>query len=77
MTKAKINEYFVHYLPKHERGRKIKVERWRIVKAILYKLKTGIQWSNLPMREFFGLIVEYSGLVIFERWMIKKYLLLG
>ena len=59
MTKAKINEYFAHYLPKHERGRKIKVERWRIVKAILYKLKTGIQWSNLPMREVFG-FTRYS-----------------
>lgn len=59
MTKAKINEYFVQYLPISEKGRKISVPRWRIVKAILYKLKTGIQWENLPMREFFG-FTRYS-----------------
>lgn len=59
MTKAKINEYFVQYLPNFEKGRKIKVPKWRIVKAILYKLKTGIQWCNLPMRQFFG-FTKYS-----------------
>ena len=59
MTKAKINEYFVKNLPIHEKGRRIKVKKWRIVKAILYKLKTGIQWCHLPMREFFG-FTRYS-----------------
>ncbi len=70
MTKAKINEYFVQFLPIHEKGRKIKVPRWRIVKAILYKLKTGIQWCNLPMRQFFG-FVRYSWESVFyhyNRW---------
>lgn len=70
MTKAKINEYFVQYLPKSIKGRKIKVQRWRIVKAILYKLKTGIQWCNLPLREFFG-FTRYSWESVyyhFNRW---------
>lgn len=70
MTKAQINEYFVDYLPKEKRGRKISVPKWRIVKAILYKLKTGIQWSNLPMREFFG-FTRYSWESVyyhFNRW---------
>ncbi len=70
MTKAKINEYFVQYLPRHEKGRKIRVKKWRVVRAILYKLKTGIQWCHLPMREFFGFI-RYSWESVyyhFNRW---------
>lgn len=70
MTKAKINEYFVQYLPNPVRGRKLSVQKWRIVKAILYKLKTGIQWCNLPMREFFG-FTRYSWESVyyhFNRW---------
>lgn len=54
MCKSKISKFFVQYLKKARTGRKIKVQLWRIVKAILYKLKTGIQWKNLPMRQFFG-----------------------
>ena len=70
MTKAKINEYFVQFLPIHEKGRKIKAPRWRFVKAILYKLKTGIQWCNLPMRQFFG-FARYSWESVYyhyKRW---------
>lgn len=59
MTKAKINEYFVNHLPKSEKGRNIGVPVWRIVKAILYKLKTGVQWKYIPMRQFFG-FTRYS-----------------
>lgn len=54
MTKGKINKFFVQYLYEYETGRPLKVKLWRIVKAILYKLKTGIQWRHLPMRQFFG-----------------------
>ena len=54
MTKCEISKFFIQYLPKATSGRPIKVKMWRIVKAILYKLKTGIQWHELPMREFFG-----------------------
>jgi len=75
MTKAKINEYFVQYLPKEGRGRNIRVPRWRVVKAILYKLKTGIQWCNLPMREFFG-FTRYSWESVyyhFNRWCKLDY----
>lgn len=59
MTKRKISKYFVEYLEITNIGRKIKVPLWRIVKAILYKLKTGIQWKYLPMRQFFG-FTKYS-----------------
>ena len=54
MTKSKISKFFVHYLPVAKTGRKLRIPIWKIVKAILYKLKTGIQWKYLPMRQFFG-----------------------
>ncbi len=53
MNKLVINEYFVKYIPKPKTGRRCKVKYWRIVKAILYKLKTGVQWHMLPMKQFF------------------------
>ena len=54
MTKGKIRQFFVKYLPDYRTGRRVKVPLWKIVRAILYKLKTGIQWKNLPMKELFG-----------------------
>ena len=59
MSKSKISKFFVQYLELARTGRKISVPLWRIIKAILYKLKTGIQWKYLPMRQFFG-FTKYS-----------------
>lgn len=59
MTKSKISNFFVQYLELARTGRKISVPLWRIIKAILYKLKTGIQWKHLPIRQFFG-FTKYS-----------------
>jgi len=59
MRKGEISKFFVSYLPIPQTGRKLSVGLWRIVKAILYKLKTGIQWKHLPMRQFFG-FTRYS-----------------
>lgn len=38
----------------YDTGRKVKVPMWKIVRAILYKLKMGIQWKHITMKEFFG-----------------------
>jgi transposase len=54
MTKSKISKFFVGYLTISKTGRNLSVPLWKIVKAILYKLKTGVQWKHLPMRQFFG-----------------------
>ena len=70
MTKSKISKFFVQYLEKATTGRKISVRLWRIVKAISYKLKTGVQWHNLPMRQFFG-FTRYSWQSVyyhFNKW---------
>lgn len=53
MNKLLINKYFVKFIPQPKTGRRCKVRYWRIVKAILYKLKTGIQWHLIPMKQFF------------------------
>lgn len=39
----------VPYLPTTKRGFKPKVPLHEIINAILYKLKTGIQWEYLPI----------------------------
>ena len=40
------------YLSQSRYGRKTKILLWRIVQAIVYKLKTGTQWRQLPMKQF-------------------------
>nr|WP_253271262.1 hypothetical protein [Saprospira grandis] len=34
-------------------ARKTKAPLWQIVKAIIYRLKTGFQWRELPIKSFF------------------------
>ncbi|WP_253271325.1 transposase [Saprospira grandis] len=34
-------------------ARKTKAPLWQIVKAIIYRLKTGCQWRELPIQSFF------------------------
>ena len=70
MLKGQISKYFVNYLPEYKSGRKMKVKLWRVVNAILYKLKTGLQWHQLPMRQFFGFF-RYSWQSVyyhFNKW---------
>lgn len=54
MNKGTINRLFGPYFPERKRGRRCKVKYWRVIRAIIYKLKTGIQWYALPMKELFG-----------------------
>ena len=54
VTKAQINRNIVPHLSKGKRGPKCKVELWRIVRAILYRMKTGVQWRELPIKSLFG-----------------------
>lgn len=54
VSKKLINQKLVPHLSKGKRGPECKVGLWRIVRAILKRLKTGLQWRELPMRELFG-----------------------
>lgn len=53
LSEDKINRWIVPYLSKGKRGSKLKVSMACIVSGILYRLKTGCQWRELPLREIF------------------------
>lgn len=53
LSKDSIERWIVPYLSVGKRGTKVKVELWKIVAAILYRLKSGCQWSMLPVEKFF------------------------
>lgn len=52
ISKKEINQIIKGYLLPEKTGRKGKLEYWRIVKMILYRLKTGCQWRCLPVKMF-------------------------
>lgn len=53
LSKNKIERLIVPYLSRGRRDTKPRVELWRIVAAVLYRLKSGCQWEMLPVNEFF------------------------
>ena len=53
LSKDMIELEIVPYLPVTKRGFKPKAPLYEIVNAILYKLKTGIQWEFLPIESLF------------------------
>ena len=50
VRKGIITKYFLPYLSVAQRGYVSKVPLWEIVHAIIYKLKTGVQWHLLPCK---------------------------
>ena len=52
LDKDIIESELVKHIPKNKRGFKPKVSTLAIVNAILYKLKTGLQWYMLPVKSF-------------------------
>ncbi len=63
----------VPYLPERKRGFKSKVPLHEIVNAILYKLKTGIQWEYLPVESLFSVEVLHYKTVFghYRNWCKK------
>jgi hypothetical protein len=47
ITKNEIETYILPFLPKNKRGFAPKVDLSDVVQCIIYKLKTGVQWSCL------------------------------
>ena len=61
MHKAILNKYVNLYIPNIKKGRKPKVAFWKILQAIFYKIKTGIQWYLLPIKSLFNKnIISYQ-----------------
>lgn len=56
LPKEFIKQNFVIHLSRKKLGRKMKSMLWRIVKTIIYRLKSGCQWRELPIKSFFGKI---------------------
>jgi len=54
LSKDMIELEIIPYLPETKRGFKPKVPLCEIVNAILYKLKTGMQWAYLPVDSLFS-----------------------
>lgn len=54
LTKSFIVQNLLPHLKRYTRGRKLKYDLWRLVKAILYRIKTGVQWRQLPLKAFFN-----------------------
>ncbi|WP_299291822.1 IS5 family transposase [uncultured Mucilaginibacter sp.] len=52
MDKDTIEKLIVPYLSKGKRGFRSKVPIFQVVKAIFYRLKTGCQWRELPLKHF-------------------------
>ena len=70
LSKKFITKNLLPYLSQNHLGRKTKVPLWRIVKAIIYRLKSGCQWRELPLGAFFSriLITWNSVYYHFNKW---------
>jgi len=71
LNKDKIENLIVPHLSRGSRGAKPGVELWRIVAAILYRLKSGCQWRMLPVEKFFTTQrrLSYNGVYYhFREW---------
>ncbi|GLB53688.1 DDE transposase [Neptunitalea chrysea] len=53
LDKDTIELEIVAYIPKSRRGFAVTVPLSEIINAILYKLKTGVQWFQLPVKALF------------------------
>lgn len=70
LTKKFITKHVLPHLSQSDLGRKTKVPLWRIIKAIIYKLKTGTQWRELPIGQFASrvLFCWSSAFYHFNKW---------
>ena len=57
LDKDMIEMEIVPFIPRTKRGFPPTVPLTEIVNAILYKLKTGVQWNQLPVNALFGEVV--------------------
>lgn len=70
LSEDKINRWIVPYLSKGKRGSKLQVAPAAIISGILYRLKTGCQWRELPLKEIFsGKLISWQGVYHhFRKW---------
>lgn len=70
LDKDSIDEYISPYLSKGKRGTKPQLEKRQLVMIIHYRLKTGCQWRQLPIKQFTeGVLVGWNSIYHhFKKW---------
>jgi len=70
LSKKFITNNLLPHLSQTSLGRNLKVPLWRIIKAIIYRLKTGCQWRELPVGAFCGRTLIHWNTVYyhFRKW---------
>jgi len=73
LKKKVIEAELIPHLSIGSRGPVPAVKTWRIVRAILYRLKTGCQWRELPVKDLFNkhTITWESVYYHFRKWQRK------
>jgi transposase len=70
LSKDMIEKWILPQLPVGSRGFETTVPLTEIVECILYRLKTGCQWRELPIKAFFtGKILHWNSVYYyFNKW---------
>ena len=70
LSKKFITKNLLPYLSQSNLGRKLKVPLWRIIKAIIYRLKSGCQWREVPVSAFCSrILITWNSIYYhFRKW---------
>ena len=70
LSKKFITKNLLPHLNLTNLGRKTKIPMWRIIKAIIYRLKSGCQWREIPVLAFCGkTIISWNSIYYhFRKW---------
>ena len=70
LSKKFITKNLLPHLSQTNLGRKPKVPLWRIVKMIIYRLKSGCQWRELPIAAFCSrILINWNSVYYhFNKW---------
>ena len=70
LSKKFITKNLLPHLSQSNLGRKTKVPLWKIVKAIIFRLKTGCQWRELPISAFCSrILIRWNSIYYhFNKW---------
>ena len=70
LSKKFITKNLLPHLSQTNLGRKTKIPLWRIIKAIIYRLKTGCQWRELPIPAFCSrILIRWNSIYYhFRKW---------
>ena len=70
LSKKFITKNLLPYLSQSKLGRKTKIPLWRIIKAIIYRLKSGCQWREIPIPAFCSrILITWNSIYYhFRKW---------